>query len=413
MVSYICGFLIERRNKKRYNIVCFIWSVILILFPLFLFKYYNFFVSFVSAVSRFVGLEVGLPGLNYVMPLGISFYTLQAIGYMYDVYNKKIHAETNFLDYMLFVCFFPQIVCGPISRAEDLLPQIKKRRKFSELQTVMGLRYLLWGLFLQVVVADRLGITVKYVLDSYQWQSGLFCWIASIFYTFQIYCDFAGYSLMAVGVGKVFGFELINNFKRPYFSLSITDFWHRWHISLSSWLRDYVYIPLGGSHCSKRRNYLNIVITFLVSGLWHGANITFIVWGGLHGLFQVIEKYFGLNSLNPTGYGKFARIVSTFLLVNLLWLFFYMPSIEDAICILKKMTIDFSVGIDVAIPTILWNFVLIACVLFNDFNEEYSTNRTLIYNKNPIFRWGGYLLFVFLILFAGVFDAGQFIYESF
>lgn len=191
---------------------------------------------------------------------------------------------------MLFVSFFPQIMSGPISKAKDLLPQIKTCRKFDATMATQGLKWFVWGLFLKVMMADRLGMYVDKVLDNYIFNSGTSCLLAVVYYSFQIYGDFAGYSFMAMGVGKLMGFNLINNFQRPYLSTSITDFWRRWHISLSTWLKDYVYIPLGGSRCSKGRNYWNIFVTFLVSGIWHGANWTFIFWGILHGMFQVIEK---------------------------------------------------------------------------------------------------------------------------
>ncbi len=195
---------------------------------------------------------------------------------------------------MLFVCFFPQILSGPISTGKDLLPQIRSERKFEYLKAVQGLRWLLWGMFLKVVVADRLAIYVNNVLDNYQSNSGVSCLMANIFYTFQIYGDFAGYSLMAIGVARLMGFDLVNNFKRPYFAASITEFWKRWHISLTRWLTTHVYITLGGNRCSKVKQYWNIMATFLVSGIWHGANWTFIVWGVLHGIFQIIEKALGI-----------------------------------------------------------------------------------------------------------------------
>ena len=215
--------------------------------------------------------------INIISSIGISFYTFQALGYMLDVYHKRIQCERNWWNYMLFVCFFPQILSGPISKASDLLPQIKSERKFDYGFAVEGLRYLLWGMFLKVAFADRLALYVNPVLDNYSDYSGVSIFMACTFYSLQIYGDFAGYSLMAIGVARLMGFDLINNFNRPYLAASITEFWKRWHISLTRWLTTHVYIAMGGNRCSKVRQYINIMTTFLVSGIWHGANWTFII----------------------------------------------------------------------------------------------------------------------------------------
>lgn len=231
---------------------------------------------------------------------------------------------------------------GPISKAENLLPQIKSERKFDYGKAVQGLKWILWGMFMKVALADRLGLYVDTVFNNYEYYSGVSCFFASICYTFQIYADFAGYSLMAIGVGRIMGFELVNNFRHPYFSASITEFCHRWHISLSTWLKDYIYIPLGGSRCSKLRNYWNIFITFLVSGIWHGANWTFIIWGVLHGLFQILEKILGLQKYDgKSSVHKTFRIFITFMLVNFAWIFFRMPTVHDAVEYIIRM---FTVG---------------------------------------------------------------------
>lgn len=278
-------------KKKRLLAV----SIVLTLLPLFFFKYYNFLNGVLTDVLSWFGIGNGLPGLNWAMPLGLSFFTLQAIGYLVDVYKGRIETEKNWWDYMLFVSFFPQIASGPISKAKDLLPQIKAKRQFDYNQCTEGLRWLLWGMFMKVVMADRVGIYVNTIFDNYVHQSGLSCFVGSLLYTFQIYGDFAGYSFMAVGVGKLMSFNLINNFERPYLSQSVTEFWHRWHISLSTWLKDYIYIPLGGSRCSKVRNYWNIFATFIVSGIWHGANWTFIVWGGGMAYFRFSRRCWGFR----------------------------------------------------------------------------------------------------------------------
>lgn len=260
-ITYSFALLIEHRKafgQKRYMVAS---GMLLALLPLLVFKYYNFIIGAGNDLFASLHIATKLPGLNWAVPVGISFFTFQAVGYLMDVYYRRIKAEHNWWDYMLFVSFFPQIMSGPISRAGNLLPQIKSPRRFNETLATEGLRWFAWGLFLKVMMADRLGMYVDKVLENYQYNSGSSCLIASIFYSFQIYGDFAGYSFMALGVGKLMGFNLVNNFQRPYLAVSVTDFWRRWHISLSTWLRDYVYIPLGGSRCSKARNYWNIRVT--------------------------------------------------------------------------------------------------------------------------------------------------------
>lgn len=300
-VTFIAAKRIEKNKaygKKKY----LIWTgIVFAVFPLFIFKYYNFISSQLQIVLYFIGIHTELPGLNWTIPLGLSFFTIQAVGYLIDVYLRRYKAENSWWDYMLFVSFFPQIASGPISKARDLLPQIKAKRTFRYPQFVEGCRWLLWGMFLKVCVADRLGIIVDSVYNNYLYNDGTSLFIASIFYSFQIYSDFAGYSYMAMGVGKIMGFDLVNNFCRPYLSLSVTDFWRRWHISLSTWLRDSIYIPLGGNRCSKIRNYFNIFVTFLVSGIWHGANWTYIFWGISHGIAQILEKMLGAKQVGVKG----------------------------------------------------------------------------------------------------------------
>ena len=364
-----------------------------------------------------IGWNFELPGLNWAIPLGISFFTFQAVGYMLDVYHGRIKAEKNFLDYALFISFFPSIISGPINKASLIMPQIKNLRTYFDYnKAVEGLKMLLWGMFMKVVVADRVGLYVDTILPYYQNYSGLTCFTASVFYTIQIYADFAGYSLMAIGVGKVLGFELTENFRRPYFAVSVTDFWRRWHISLSTWLKDYMYIPLGGSRCSKIRNYWNIFVTFLVSGIWHGANWTFIVWGIWHGLFQIIEKAIGQQKCEYEWLGKTVKIIITFLLVNFAWIFFRMPTLSDAVGVMSNI-FDFSqpLNIDVGSRHIFLLMIIGTTILFvKDFTDEYMPNKYKFFDsKCTVVRWISYFMVIVLILLTGVFDAGQFIYANF
>ena len=400
-------------NSKRKRIITII--VIITLFPLLIFKYYNFINISISDGLRYIGLNFSLPGLNWMIPVGISFFTFQALGYLWDVYYKKIKAERNWWDYMLFLSFFPQIAAGPISRASDLIPQLKNFKPFNYSQGVAGLRLLLWGMFLKVVIADRLGMYVDVVFPNYQHFSGVNCFIASIFYSLQIYCDFAGYSYMAIGIAKTIGINLINNFNRPYFATSITDFWKRWHISLTRWLTTYIYIPLGGSRCSKARTYRNIMVTFLVSGIWHGANWTFIIWGAIHGGLLIVERLTGLQKATANNvFTKGIRISFTFLLVNLAWIFFRMPAIEDAFGFIEHIFSSFFGRIigemDFTVLFILFLGILI--LILKELCEEFSISRFRIFENRTVLL----LVYVFifsLILSVGVLDSGQFIYVSF
>ena len=405
----------KESNKEIQNKILLVVGVVLTLLPLVAFKYLDFLNSILMDVLSYIHVSLTIPGLNWALPLGLSFFTLQAIGYLVDVYYHRIEVEKNWWDYMLFISFFPQIASGPISKAKYLLPQIKSQREFNYNQAVQGLKWLLWGMFMKVVMADRVGIYADTIFNNYEHLSGLSCFIGSLLYTLQIYGDFAGYSFMAVGVGELLGFELVNNFRRPYLSQSITEFWHRWHISLSTWLKDYVYIPLGGSHCSKTRNYWNILLTFLISGLWHGANWTFIVWGGLHGVFQIIEKMLKLQKPTSSGITKTMRIIVTFLLVNFAWVFFRMPTLNDAIEMISRMIINHDITIAEITPAMsLFIMMSISIVVLKDFMDEFCDRKhTMFHHQNVIVRWSVYIVMVGMILTCGVFDASQFIYVNF
>ena len=415
-ITYFGGKLLyKRRNKSktiRYRAICWI-SVFLALGPLLVFKYYSFIMAAGASVLANIGIDTAPPGLNWVVPLGLSFYTFQALGYMWDVYYGKITPERSFGNYMLFVAFFPQILCGPISRASDLLPQIAHPKKFEYDRAVSGMRLLLWGLFLKVVLADRIGIYVDAVYNYYNNFSGSTCLLSSILYSFQIYGDFAGYSYMAVGVARLLGFELIYNFNRPYFATSVSGFWKRWNISLTRWLTSYIYIPLGGNRKGKIRTYVNIFITFLVSGIWHGANYTFILWGAIHGAVQCIEKSLGLNKAPRNKWWTFPRMLLTFVIVTFAWIFFRMPKIKDAITMIGMFFTDF--GELFFDPEPLF-FIAIAFIILLpvEILLEYRNARFKSFVlTHPLIRWCGYLLLSAVILTCGVLNSSQFIYVNF
>lgn len=415
LITYGGGYLLgyQQDAKKRKTLVwCF---AILGLLPLLIFKYYNFLNDSISQGLEAIGLHFALPGLNWAIPVGISFFTFQAVGYMLDVYHNRIEPEKNIVDYVLFVSFFPQVTSGPISKADELLPQIKNPHKFDYSQGVQGLKFLLWGMFMKLVIADRAGIFVDTVYSNFIHYNGTTCFVASLLYTIQIYCDFAGYSLMAIGIARTLGFNLIDNFRRPYLAVSVTDFWKRWHISLTRWLTQQVYIPLGGSRCSKAKNYLNIMITFLVSGIWHGANWTFVFWGAIHGVLQTIEKHLGWQKYNGTNaIVRMGRICLTFLLVSFAWVFFRMPTIGAAFYVIGKMFTDIGIPevLSMGVPQLCMLLIGICILFIKEVREEFYYG-CLKFLDTMIARWFIYWSLFFIMISFGVLDGGQFIYASF
>ncbi len=412
-VTYLAAICLEKtRHPKRILTL----GVLLALSPLLFFKYYNFINDSVGEALSAMGLNFHLRGINLAIPLGISFFTFQSLGYLWDVYYQRQKAERDFLVYMLFLSFFPSIVSGPINRASLVIPQLRKLRpQFDYDKVAEGVRLLVWGMFMKVVVADRMGLYVDVVLPDYENNTGVTCLMASVLYSIQIYADFGGYSLMAIGVGKMLGFELTENFRRPYFAVSVTDFWHRWHISLSTWLRDYVYIPLGGSRCSRLRNYWNILVTFLVSGIWHGANWTFIVWGGIHGVCQIIEKMLGQQKCNYGWLGRSVKIFITFIIINFAWIVFRMPTLADAWGVIARI-FDFTLSKKLFVDyyAFIYGGVALALLISKDSIDEFCPDRfSLLNNRRGWVRMVSVFVLLLLIMAIGVLGADQFIYASF
>lgn len=425
LVCYGGGIILSRSDiddycNKRKITIC---AVLLGLLPLLVFKYYNFLNDGITVIFSTLGLCYSFPGLNWAVPIGISFFTFQSVGYLLDVYHKRVPAVRDFTTFALFVSFFPQVTSGPISTPKELIPQFASLRQFQYNQVRDGLRLVLWGLFLKTVLADRLGLYVDMVYgDCYKFSS-LNCLFASYLYTIQIYCDFAGYSYMAIGIARTLGFNLINNFERPYLAASVTEFWRRWHVSLTRWLTTHVYINLGGNRCSHQRQYLNIMITFLVSGLWHGANWTFIIWGALHGLFQISEKFFfgeiikkDLNKRVSLTVARSLRIFVTFNLISFAWIFFRMPTVGDSLSLLKRIFDVFSEsfkfstdGMDILayIPFIIIPYL--ACELIKEYYAPFYCHVI----NNIYIRWIVYITIILYIVLLGVHDGSQFIYVNF
>lgn len=411
-ITYKGALYLEKIDKGKKRALTLL--LILSFLPLFSFKYLDFFATSTSMLLGWVGISMELRGLNWAIPVGISFYTLQAVAYMVEVYYKKTKAEQSFTDYMLFISFFPHIVCGPISLASELLPQIKSPKPFNYDLATSGMKRIVWGLFLKLAIADRAGLLVDYVYGNFSHFSGSDCFLASVVYSIQIYADFAGYSMMAIGIANLLGYKLVENFRRPYFALTVSDFWRRWHISLSRWLKYNIYIPLGGNRCSRARNYLNLLLTFTVSGLWHGANWTFVFWGITHGISLVVEKFFGIHKFeNISMPMRIFRIFITFNIVNLSWYFFRMPTISEAFSLIGHTVSGLFSSLTVLHePSLLYLLMLLPILVAVDVADEFFDGKIKI-AKNRYCKWAFYISLSVIILFVGVLDSGQFIYAKF
>ena len=345
ILEYINNLDIKNCKKKNFKIVCMVSSILINFAILFTFKYYNFVSYSIMEVSRRFGINHDFSQLNLLLPVGISFYTFQAIGYTIDVYRGDIYAEKNILKYALFVSFFPQLVAGPIERSKNLLKQLSKEVRPDYLKIRLGFLTMLWGYIIKMVIADRIAVFVTVVYENYEAYHGICLALATVLFAVQIYCDFAGYSYIAMGAARVMGIELMENFNAPYFSKSCSEFWRRWHISLSSWFKDYLYIPLGGNRKGRLRQYINVMITFTVSGLWHVANWTYVVWGMLNGFYQVVEniikhiksRYIKTEHSKINFFKPIIKIIITFILVDFSWIFFRAQNVSEAFAITDKI----------------------------------------------------------------------------
>lgn len=352
IVTYNCALGIEslKYSRSRYYLfyqktLIFV-GVFLNLAILFFFKYSNFALDIISKLALYFNANIHTPTFDIILPVGISFYTFQAIGYMIDVYRDEIEAERNFLKYALFISFFPQLVAGPIERSGNILGQINNPRKFNYTMALDGLMLIIWGFFLKIVLADRIAIFVDSVYSDVTAVGGIHLIIATVLFAIQIYCDFYGYSSIAIGASRILGIRLMENFNAPYLSSSVASFWRNWHISLTSWFRDYLYIPMGGSRKGELRKLLNKMFVFLCSGLWHGASINFVIWGGINGAYQVIGDIFragkyrllGKNGLKePSAFSKIFGCIFTFVLIDFSWIFFRANSYSDAVLIINTI----------------------------------------------------------------------------
>ena len=444
VITYVSGLLIEKVKDSSYEAtrqtVLKKWiaagSFVINLGILFYFKYINFAFTTLTKVFAKIHILLNIPVFDIILPVGISFYTFQALSYTMDVYRGEIHAEKNFFSYALFVSFFPQLVAGPIERSKNLLKQLASPKKFDFEKARDGLLLIIWGYFLKLVVADRIAIFVNTIYDNFTAYNGWFIVVATMLFAIQVYCDFSGYSTIAKGAAEILGIHLIENFDAPYLSTSVAEFWRRWHISLTSWLKDYLYIPLGGSRKGIILKFINKMIVFLVSGLWHGASFSFVAWGGLNGLYQVIgeilhpirDKLISVLHLDRESLGhKLIHIGGTFVLVDFSWIFFRANSFQESINIIKAMIsyknpwilMDgslYTCGLD---SKNFWLMIIsILILLFADVMKKKKIKiRTIIAAQD---YWCRYLVMIFAICFILVFgiwgsgyDTAGFIYFQF
>jgi D-alanyl-lipoteichoic acid acyltransferase DltB (MBOAT superfamily) len=426
IIDYYSGIKIEESDRKKVRKLFLIFSLIGNLGILFGFKYFNFVSHSTREVLNYFNIFYNLPEFNVLLPVGISFYTFQSLSYTIDVYRKQRGAERHFGLFALYVSFFPQLVAGPIERSTRLIPQLRQDNSFSFENIREGLKQICWGYFKKLVVADRCAIYVEAVFSNPNQYSGSTICLAAVFFGFQVYCDFSGYSDIAIGSARMMGYRLMTNFRRPYFSSTFREFWQRWHISLSTWFKDYLYIPLGGSRVSISRWYLNIMTTFVISGVWHGANWTYIIWGALHGGFLVGEDFFKRIFVklklewmisDNNRIIKFLKIVATFSLVQLAAIFFRSPSVSHALVMIKNIfVLEGPIWIprndNVATP--IYALISIAILMTVEFKQEYFKDKfTFINNKIMIVRHFSYATVLAIIILLGVFDGGQFIYFEF
>ncbi len=438
IIDYFAGIWIENapENKRRlYLIMSLVANIGVLAF----FKYFNFLAENFNLLFSFLETPAKIPLLEILLPIGLSFHTFQAMSYTIEVYRGNQKAEKHFGIYALYVMYWPQLVAGPIERPQNVLHQFHRKFVFNYEGAVTGLQLMLWGFFKKVVIADRLAIYVNDVFGQPQNHTGLPLVIATIFFSFQIYCDFSGYSDIAIGASRMMGIDLMTNFRRPYFSKNISEFWSRWHISLSTWFRDYLYIPLGGNRVSTGRLYFNLFFVFLISGIWHGANYTFIIWGGLHGIyliFALITKS-GRDKINEAiGLKKLPKlsnalaVLTTFVLAAVAWVFFRAKNVGDAFYIISHFHVNLSQHISDVFSSVearqkmlyignsailFWAGVVSIFVLLTIENVmERATSLGLAIRRQPKYiRWSLYFSVTILIILFGEFNESAFIYFQF
>lgn len=420
LVDYFIALAIHRNESEKWRKILLYCSIGFNLLLLGYFKYLNFFIDSFIDLGNSLGFTSNYSSLAIILPVGISFYTFQTLSYTIDVYRNEIKPTRNFVIFATYVSFFPQLVAGPIERAKNLLPQFSQKRIFSFNKAKSGIQLIIWGLFQKIVIADNCATFVNAIFDSHDRLNSLSLILGGVYFAFQIYCDFAGYSNIAIGTARLFGFDLMRNFNYPYFSKNIGEFWRRWHISLSTWFRDYLYIPLGGSRGSKILQLRNVFIIFLVSGLWHGANWTFIAWGGLHALFfipillkrsdrELVKKRESeTHALDIKGY---FQIGFTFFLTCIAWVFFRSASIEESFKYLKRIITNHSLRLEY-LSIERYNIEMVLLITFLVLIEwNHKTKEHPLVGKYELLKTG---VIIISILLFGVFSKhSTFIYFQF
>lgn len=415
LITYASAIGIDRSPTALVRKCFLATSIVLNLSILSLFKYYNFIAESLTAFLDTCGWAVSMPSFRFLLPVGISFYTFQALGYTIDVYRKTTKAEHDFATYALFVSFFPQLVAGPIERSSHLLPQFRMEHPLQQAKVMEGVRLMAWGYFLKLVMADRCAIYVDAIFNNLPMHNGGSYLLASLLFTFQIYGDFAGYSLIAIGAARILGFQLMDNFRRPYFASTVGEFWHRWHISLSTWFQDYVYIPLGGNRVGRWRCYLNVMVTFIVSGLWHGAAWTFVWWGALHGGLLCIERASGISRRSYTGLRKLFHVAATFTLVSLAWIPFRASSLSDARRVLQGIVSDmgFPYVEEIGFGVLSACMAAVGIVLVKELAEECHWHFPASLMRPQWIQYIYVAIMAAIITLFGVLGGDQFIYFQF
>ena len=425
IIDYTAGIYLEKAAGRTRSWLLGV-SVVATCLVLFVFKYFYFFISSFVGLAGLFGWQLVGPSVQIILPIGLSFHTFQSLSYVIEVYRGRQKAETNFLTYATYVMFFPQLVAGPIERPQNLLHQFYEEHSFDYERVTSGLKRMAWGFFKKLVIADRLALYVNDVYAAPQNFSGLQLTIATVFFAYQIYCDFSGYSDIAIGSARVLGFKLMENFDKPYHSLSVSEFWKRWHISLSTWFRDYVYISLGGNRVGQGRHFANLLVTFGISGLWHGANWTYVFWGLLNGIYLIIGSFtkdfrkrtFGLIGLHE---GTLARraimLASTFVLTCAGWVLFRAKSMEDAWYILTHFASEWHFGSIGTEQFLLRQMpVAVAGIVILEVSQllQGRVSVTTALARLPLIpRWAVYASFVMGVLMFGVYQKTQFIYFQF
>lgn len=412
-IDYLAALAIERASRSSLRRLWLLLSVSTNLGILFFFKYYDFFVTSLGGLPGAINVLSVFPKLEVLLPVGISFYTFQSMSYTIDVYRRRLPAERHFGVFCLYVSFFPQLVAGPIERSTALLPQFARRHSFDSSRLVSGLELVLWGFFQKLVVADRLAEYVNRVFGAPEQHAGLSAWIGMYFFAFQIYCDFSSYTNIARGSARMMGFELMENFRQPYLAPNLADFWRRWHISLSTWFRDYLYIPLGGKHPTRWKWYRNLLVVFLLSGLWHGANWTFVIWGALHGGLLVL---LAMRS-EPLRAPRWLKVLFTFHVVCLAWVFFRAESVGQAMTLLQVLM---SKGTSLAALTggrayvdLIVSLAGLGVVLAVDWIKEHGGDRLPALASRRAWRWAAsHALLLGILLFNST-ENPEFIYFQF